>query len=231
MTAHAAVKATPGLDAYMEALENRLRETVGSHPGTVADAGAQALAAGGKRLRPLLVFLTATAGHDPLPAGAAVELVHMASLVHDDLIDRAALRRGQKTAWRTHGSVGARATGDYLFARAFSELSATGDAEGVQLLAERRARPRPRRGPPARAGAQAGHDRGRVPPNGARSRLRNSSGPRVCSEAATRRSADSGSRSASPSRSRTTSSTAPVRPSRPGSSRGTTCARERRRCR
>jgi geranylgeranyl pyrophosphate synthase len=62
--------------------------------------------------------------------------VHVASLVHDDLIDRADLRRGHATAWRTHGSVGARATGDYLFARAFSELAASGDARGVALLAE-----------------------------------------------------------------------------------------------
>ncbi|HET9324211.1 MAG TPA: polyprenyl synthetase family protein [Gaiellaceae bacterium] len=136
MTALAAVKATPGLDAYMAALEERLRETVASHPGTVADAGAQALAAGGKRLRPLLVFLSSPAGNEAVPAGVAVELVHMASLVHDDLIDRAALRRGRETAWRTHGSVGARATGDYLFARAFSELASTGDALGVQLLAD-----------------------------------------------------------------------------------------------
>ncbi len=132
----ATVKATPGLDDYMAALEGRLRETVASHPGTVADAGAQALAAGGKRLRPLLVFLSALDGADPIPVGVAVELVHMASLVHDDLIDRAALRRGRETAWRTHGSSGARGTGDYLFARAFSELAATGDAEGVQLLAD-----------------------------------------------------------------------------------------------
>ncbi len=135
MTELAAVQATPGLDDYLAALEDRLRETVASHPGTVADAGAQALAAGGKRLRPLLVFLATPPGRDPLRAGVAVELVHMASLVHDDLIDRAALRRGHETAWRTHGSVGARATGDYLFARAFSELAATGDTEGVQLLA------------------------------------------------------------------------------------------------
>jgi geranylgeranyl pyrophosphate synthase len=60
----------------------------------------------------------------------------MASLVHDDLIDRAALRRGKATAWKTHGSVGARATGDYLFARAFSELAGSGDTRGVQLLAD-----------------------------------------------------------------------------------------------
>ena len=105
-----------------------------SHPGTVADAGEDALVAGGKRLRPLLVFLAAPKD-PPVEAGVAVELVHMASLVHDDLIDRAALRRGHATTWKTHGSVGARAAGDYLFARAFSELAATGDAEGVQLLA------------------------------------------------------------------------------------------------
>jgi geranylgeranyl pyrophosphate synthase len=134
VTALAAVQEAPGLDAYLAALEDRLVKTVASHPGTVADAGAEALAAGGKRLRPLLVFL-ASRGEPSIGAGVAVELVHMASLVHDDLIDRAALRRGQATAWKTHGSVGARATGDYLFARAFSELAATGDAEGVRVLA------------------------------------------------------------------------------------------------
>jgi geranylgeranyl pyrophosphate synthase len=134
MTALAAVEDAPGLGAYLEELENRLRATVASHPGTVAEAGASALNAGGKRLRPLLVFLAAD-GEPSLETGVAVELVHMASLVHDDLIDRAALRRGQATAWKTHGSVGARATGDYLFARAFAELAATGDAEGVRLLA------------------------------------------------------------------------------------------------
>ena len=134
MTALAAVEDAPGLGPYLAELEHRLRETVAGHPGTVAEAGADALAAGGKRLRPLIVFLAAD-GEPTLEAGVAVELVHMASLVHDDLIDRAALRRGQATAWKTHGSVGARATGDYLFARAFSELAATGDTEGVGLLA------------------------------------------------------------------------------------------------
>jgi geranylgeranyl pyrophosphate synthase len=134
MSALAAVQA-PGLDDYLAELEDRLQATVSGHSGTVAEAGADALAAGGKRLRPLLVFL-ASAGEPPVAAGVAVELVHMASLVHDDLIDRAALRRGKATAWMTHGSVGARATGDYLFARAFSEMAASGDAEGVKLLAD-----------------------------------------------------------------------------------------------
>ena len=134
MTALAAVQ-VPGLEDYLVALEDRLRATVDSHPGTAAEASSAALEAGGKRLRPVLVYLAAR-DEPPLAAGVAVELVHMASLVHDDLIDRAALRRGHATAWRTHGSAAARSAGDYLFARAFSELAATGDAEGVALLAD-----------------------------------------------------------------------------------------------
>jgi geranylgeranyl pyrophosphate synthase len=134
VTALAAVHA-PGLDDYLAELEERLQATVASHGGTVAEAGAESLAAGGKRLRPLLVFFTAL-DEPPLAAGVAVELVHMASLVHDDLIDRAALRRGKATAWKTHGVIGAQATGDYLFARAFAELAGSGDTQGVQLLAD-----------------------------------------------------------------------------------------------
>jgi geranylgeranyl pyrophosphate synthase len=60
----------------------------------------------------------------------------MATLVHDDLIDRAHFRRGKAAAWSVYGPDAARATGDYLFARAFAELSATGDAKAVQILAE-----------------------------------------------------------------------------------------------
>ena len=99
--------------------------------------GNEALAAGGKRLRPLLVFLSTRPGHEPsLAAGVAVELVHMATLVHDDLIDRAHFRRGKAAAWSVHGAEAARATGDYLFARAFAELAATGDAKAVNVLAD-----------------------------------------------------------------------------------------------
>src|SRR5262245_33349736 len=71
----------------------------------------------------------------PLAAGVAVELIHMATLVHDDLIDGARFRRGRAAAWAAYGPGAARAAGDYLFARAFAELSATGDAEAVALLA------------------------------------------------------------------------------------------------
>jgi geranylgeranyl pyrophosphate synthase len=128
---------TPGLAAYLDAIEERLARSVATHPGLVAAVGNEALAAGGKRLRPLLVFLSTPAGEDPsLAAGVAVELVHMATLVHDDLIDRAHFRRGKAAAWSVYGPEAARATGDYLFARAFAELAATGDAGAVEVLAD-----------------------------------------------------------------------------------------------
>ncbi|HVD12060.1 MAG TPA: polyprenyl synthetase family protein [Gaiellaceae bacterium] len=131
----ATIRETPGLDAYLEDLEGRLTAAVETHSGLVAEVGGEALTAGGKRLRPLLVFLAAPAGEAPLAAGAAVELVHMATLVHDDLIDRAHYRRGKVAAWASHGPDAARATGDYLFARAFAELAATGGQAAVRCLA------------------------------------------------------------------------------------------------
>jgi len=132
-----AIRATEGLEEYLDALEERLARTVATHPGLVAAVGNEALAAGGKRLRPVLVFLCTPDGREPsLAAGVAVELVHMATLVHDDLIDRAHFRRGKAAAWSVYGADAARATGDYLFARAFAELTATGDAAGVRILAD-----------------------------------------------------------------------------------------------
>jgi geranylgeranyl pyrophosphate synthase len=132
----ASVLAAPGLDAYLEQVEGRLDEAVGRYPGRAAEAGAEALF-GGKRLRPLLVFLASPVGSEPpVAVGAAVELVHMATLVHDDVIDGAKLRHGRATVWSVHGIDVAVATGDYLFARAFAELAGVGDARAAGLLAE-----------------------------------------------------------------------------------------------
>jgi geranylgeranyl pyrophosphate synthase len=137
VTTLAAIRESPGLDDYLDALEERLARTVASHPGIVAAVGNEALAAGGKRLRPLLVYLSTPPGQEPsIAAGTAVELVHMATLVHDDLIDRAHFRRGKAAAWSVYGPESARAAGDYLFARAFAEMTAAGDAVAVQVLAD-----------------------------------------------------------------------------------------------
>jgi geranylgeranyl pyrophosphate synthase len=136
MTALATIREAPGLDAYLDDVEERLDEALRRYPGLAAAAGAEALA-GGKRLRPLLVFLATPLGTaPPVAAGVAVELVHMATLVHDDLIDGAELRHGRATVWSVHGPAAAVTTGDYLFARAFEELAATGDARSVGVLAE-----------------------------------------------------------------------------------------------
>jgi geranylgeranyl pyrophosphate synthase len=124
-------QATP----YLDELEERLGEAVGRHPGLVEAVGRTAVAAGGKRLRPLLVHLTSPTREQAIRGGVAVELAHVATLVHDDLIDGAELRRGQASAWHAHGVNAARTGGDYLFARAFSGLADGGDLEGVEILA------------------------------------------------------------------------------------------------
>jgi geranylgeranyl pyrophosphate synthase len=133
----AELRATPGLEVYLEQLERRLGEAVSSHPGVVAAVGAEALAAGGKRLRPLLVFLASPPGRPPpLASAVAVELVHMATLVHDDLIDGAEVRRGRAAAWSAYGRGPAAAAGDYLFARAFAELATLRDVDALSVLAD-----------------------------------------------------------------------------------------------
>jgi geranylgeranyl pyrophosphate synthase len=136
MSALAELREAPGLDAYLAELEDRLEAAVFRYRGIVSEVGGEALAAGGKRLRPLLVYLSSPRNAEPpAVAGVAVELVHLATLMHDDLIDGAKLRRGRASAWSAHGPDAARAVGDYLFARAFAELSATRDTAAVAVLA------------------------------------------------------------------------------------------------
>lgn len=120
---------------YLDELEERLDAAVTRYPGVVEQVGRNAVSAGGKRLRPLLVHLTSNERESAVRCGVAVELVHVATLVHDDVIDGAELRRGQASAWHEHGSLAARAGGDHLFARAFWELARAGDLEGVEILA------------------------------------------------------------------------------------------------
>jgi geranylgeranyl pyrophosphate synthase len=122
----------------MERLEERMAViTSGYGPDLVRHAG-ETIAAGGKRLRPLLVFVAA--GVPPpetdglVRAAVAVELVHSASLVHDDVLDRAALRRGRPSVMAAGGREQATATGDLLFARAFAELAGGGSKRAVRSL-------------------------------------------------------------------------------------------------
>jgi geranylgeranyl pyrophosphate synthase len=120
---------------YLEQVEERLREVVSAYPGLVERLGSAAVDAGGKRMRPLLIHLVSDDRLRALRSSVAIELVHTATLVHDDLIDRAPLRRGRPTAWSTDGDHAALTTGDYLFSRGFAELAAAGDLDGIRILA------------------------------------------------------------------------------------------------
>jgi geranylgeranyl pyrophosphate synthase len=122
----------------LDRVERLLSEVAGSHGALLAEHAGATIAAGGKRLRPLLVFLAADTeeGDGLVRAAAAVELVHSATLVHDDVLDAASLRRGVPTVVAVGGRGAATATGDLLFARAFAELAANGRADEIQVLSE-----------------------------------------------------------------------------------------------
>jgi geranylgeranyl pyrophosphate synthase len=138
----AAVVAAGGahVPALMDRVEARLRALATSYGDALGEHASATIAAGGKRLRPLLVLVAA--GPEPedeealVRAGAAVELVHAASLVHDDVLDGAALRRGRPTVVAAAGRGMAIATGDLLFSRAFAELAGTGRADAVRMLSD-----------------------------------------------------------------------------------------------
>ncbi len=139
-----------------EALRARMARTEEHLDRVTAEAGAPlashanaTVAAGGKRLRPLLVLLAAESAGGPgeaeshpdgeerlVRAAVAVELVHSATLVHDDLIDGAELRRGHPTVAAAAGRRAAVATGDLLFSRAFAELARNDDASQLRALSE-----------------------------------------------------------------------------------------------
>ncbi|MEQ8833713.1 MAG: polyprenyl synthetase family protein [Miltoncostaeaceae bacterium] len=129
--------------ALLESCEQRLREAAQDSAAAVAEPALSTLRAGGKRVRPLLVFCCAPSGaledeetrERLLDAAAAVELVHMATLVHDDLLDGATLRRGRPTVSAQRGPAAAVQTGDFLFARAFSVLTRAGSPQAVAHLA------------------------------------------------------------------------------------------------
>jgi geranylgeranyl pyrophosphate synthase len=125
------------LPAKLGEVEELLREQGAGYGDLLAADIATTLAAGGKRLRPLLVLLCAGSegGEGVVRAAAAIELVHMATLVHDDVLDAAPLRRGLPTIAATAGRPRATAVGDLLFARAFALLGEHDDARAIALLA------------------------------------------------------------------------------------------------
>lgn len=123
----------------LAAIEERLRESVATSDDMVRWTSRHLMDAGGKRVRPMLVLLSASLGdidaEGVLDAAVLVELTHLASLYHDDVMDSAATRRGTDSAHALWGNNVAILTGDFLFARA-SGLSARIGADVVRQHSE-----------------------------------------------------------------------------------------------
>jgi heptaprenyl diphosphate synthase len=133
----------PALEAALrrglDDVEELLAAAVGEVHAAFGDATAHLMTAGGKRFRPLLTVLASQlgsgAGPDVIRAAAVVELTHLASLYHDDVMDGAELRRGAASANAQYGNTMAILTGDLLFARASSIVAELGpEAVKVQAL-------------------------------------------------------------------------------------------------
>ena len=124
-------------------VEDGLRSAAKAHQSVLGDAAAHLMEAGGKRFRPTLVLLAAQFGNtsDPriVPAAVAVELTHLATLYHDDVMDEAAVRRGSDSANSRWGNTVAILTGDFLFARA-SEILADLGTDAIRIQAQTFAR-------------------------------------------------------------------------------------------
>jgi heptaprenyl diphosphate synthase len=131
------------VSAILAAVEEALRSNVASADPLVAEAARHLMDAGGKRFRPLILALGAQFG-DPsraeiVPAALVVELTHLATLYHDDVMDEAPVRRGAPSANSRWGNSVAILVGDYLFARA-ADIAASLGTEAVHLQARTFAR-------------------------------------------------------------------------------------------
>ncbi|WP_026124395.1 polyprenyl synthetase family protein [Nocardiopsis baichengensis] len=128
------------VQADLVRVEETLRDTVAASDPLLREAAAHLLEAGGKRFRATLVLLSArfggAAGNPELvPAAAVVELTHVATLYHDDVMDEAEMRRGHTSANQRWGNSVAILTGDFVFARA-SEMLADLGTDAVRLQAQ-----------------------------------------------------------------------------------------------
>jgi octaprenyl-diphosphate synthase len=124
----------------LDAIETALAKNLNPHLDLVRDVAGHILFSGGKRLRPLLMVLSARLceyrGDYDKTFSTALEYLHAATLLHDDLVDGASLRRNQPAAHLKWGNSIAVLVGDFLLARALSVSAATGRARIVQTLAE-----------------------------------------------------------------------------------------------
>ncbi len=121
-------------------VEQRLVDCTRSRESEITDIASHLIAGGGKRIRPVITLLTFNAFHgkreeDVVDIAAAMELIHAATLLHDDIIDGAEFRRGRESAYKRYGLTRTLVTGDFLFIKAF-EFAGKFDETVVQWTAD-----------------------------------------------------------------------------------------------
>lgn len=123
----------------LEMVEARISQATETDQALLTEAYGE-LFAGGKRLRPAVTLLSAGPEHsgrsEVLALATALEMLHTATLIHDDIIDRSAVRRGKATVSARHGSDVAILAGDHLFARAAVIVTETGNLEALRVFAQ-----------------------------------------------------------------------------------------------
>lgn len=128
----------------LKAFETRLAAELRSEVAFIEAIGADLAGAGGKRLRPSLAFLAGkllgAAPEASMGVALTVELLHSASLLHDDLIDDAATRRGHEAAFRRYGNIVSVMSGDFMLARALGVLARLNNADFTGLISRTAAR-------------------------------------------------------------------------------------------
>jgi heptaprenyl diphosphate synthase len=131
--------ASADVAAGLQEVEAGLRAAARAEHQVLTEASAHLIEAGGKRLRPLLVLMAAQFGNPKddriIPAAVAIELTHLATLYHDDVMDEADVRRNTRSANSRWNNTIAILTGDFLFARA-SQILADLGAEAIRIQAE-----------------------------------------------------------------------------------------------
>jgi octaprenyl-diphosphate synthase len=123
----------------LAAVEAIIHQHLTSPVGVIPNLASHLIDAGGKRIRPLMTLAAARllggGGDGPRKLAAAVEFIHSATLLHDDVVDVSSMRRGQKAANVVWGNSASVLVGDFLFARSFNLMVETGDIQVLDILA------------------------------------------------------------------------------------------------
>jgi len=123
-----------------QTIDREINRRLNSDVALINQLGGYIIHSGGKRLRPLIVVLSARAlgypGSKHITLAAIIEFIHTATLLHDDVVDASALRRGQATANSVFGNEASVLTGDFLYSRAFEMMVDVGNMRVMEILAK-----------------------------------------------------------------------------------------------